>query len=270
MKKTIKIKELICPMLLVLLSLNYTGFGQSNAVDLENQKLTATILHLDSLFWKTYNECTTENSGQFLTDDVKFYHDKGGITDGKIALVASKKNNICGNQNQRIRREAADGTVKVYPLRNGDSIYGAIISGEHYFYVTEKNKPEKREGLAKFTQVWLLKNNEWKMSDILSYDHGPAPYVNTKQEIKLSENELKQFEGNYRNPKFGTFNYKIEGSNLLMDGSGFHSILYPKSKTTFFVKDRDLEFEFIKNEKNQVSKIIVHENGVIVDELLRF
>jgi hypothetical protein len=155
-------------------------------------------------------------------------------------------------------------------LRNGDAVYGAIISGEHYFYVTENNKPEKREGLAKFTQLWLLKNNEWKMAVILSYDHGPAPYMNTKQEIKLSETELKQFEGNYKNPKFGTFNYKIEGSNLLMDGSGFHSILYPKSKNVFFVKDRDLEFEFIKNEKNQVFKIIVHENGAVVDELLRY
>jgi hypothetical protein len=270
MKKISKIKILICALMLSLFTSNYPCFGQSNTVDIENQKLTATILRLDSLFWKTYNECNTENSGQFITDDVKFYHDKGGITDGKNALVASIKNNICGNQNQRIRREAVDGTVKVYPLRNGDSIYGAIISGEHYFYVAENNKPEKREGLAKFTQLWLLKNNEWKMSVILSYDHGPAPYISTKQQIKLSEAELKQFEGNYQNPKFGSFNYKIEGSNLLMDGSGFHSILYPGSKNMFFVKERDLEFEFIKNEKNQVFKIIVHENGAVVDELLRF
>ena len=145
--------------------------------------------------------------------------------------MASIRDNICGNQKQRIRREAVDGTVKVYPLRNGNSIYGAIISGEHYFYVTENNEPEKREGLAKFTQVWLLKNNEWKMSDILSYDHGPAQYINKKQEIKLSESELKEFEGNYKNPKFGTFNYKIEGSNLVVDGPGFHSTIYPETKT---------------------------------------
>jgi len=261
---------MVCSITLMLFTSTYPCLGQANPVDVENQKLTATILHLDSLFWKTYNECNTGNSGQFLTDDVKFYHDKGGITDGRIALVASIKNNICGNQNQRVRREAVDGTVKVYPLRNGDSIYGAIISGGHYFYVTENNKPEKREGLAKFTQLWLLKGNEWKMSVILSYDHGPAPYINTKQEIKLSAAALKQFEGNYKNPKFGTFNYKIEGSNLLMDGSGFHSILYPESKNMFFVKERDLEFEFIKNDKNQVFKIIVHENSAIVDELLKF
>jgi hypothetical protein len=35
-------------------------------------KESATILHLDSLFWKSYNECNTENSKQFLADDVSF------------------------------------------------------------------------------------------------------------------------------------------------------------------------------------------------------
>jgi len=256
-------------MLMLLISSN-PGFSQSGSGDNDDQKLVATIIRLDSLFWQTYNECKTENSGLYLADDVKFYHDKGGITSGKTDLVASIKNNICGNQNQQIRREAVPGTVKVYPMKKGDSIYGAIISGEHYFYVTESNKPEKREGLARFTQLWLLENKEWKMSVILSYDHGPAPYVSNKQAIKLSEKELNEFEGNYQNPKFGKFNYKVEGSNLLMDGSGFHSILYPESKTMFFATDRDLEFEFVKNEKAKFFKIVVHENGAVVDELLRY
>jgi len=268
--KKINIKVFIGLAVSMLFGASYSAFGQSESVTAENQKLTATILHLDSLFWQTYNECHTENSGQYLTDDVKFYHDKGGITNGKTSLVTSIKNNICGNQNQHVRREAVPGTVKVYPLRNGDAIYGAIILGEHYFYVTENNKPEKREGLAKFTQVWLLKDNQWKMADILSYDHGPAPQVDGKQEVKLTDSELKRFEGNYKSPKFGTFNYKTDGSNLLMDGSGFHAIIYPESKTTFFVKDRDLQFEFVENAQKKVIKIIVHENGAVVDELLRF
>ncbi|TCS90239.1 hypothetical protein EDD80_101438 [Anseongella ginsenosidimutans] len=160
-----------------------------------------------------------------------------------------------------------DGTVNVYPLRNGNIIYGAIISGEHVFYVTERNKPERKDGLAKFTHVWLFKNNEWKMSDILSYDHGPA---NKKIDIKLSEGELKEFEGSYKNPKFGTFNYKIQGSNLLVSGTGFNAVLYPESKTKFFIKERDLGFEFVRNEKNEVFKILVYEKGAVVDELLKF
>jgi hypothetical protein len=257
-------------LMLILSCIGYTASAQQNTTDAEDQKLRATILHLDSLFWKTYNECDTENSGQYLTDDVKFYHDKGGITNGKAALVASIKKNICGNPNQRVRREAVPGTVNVYPMRSGNVIYGAIISGEHYFYVTENNKPEKREGLAKFTQLWLLKDGQWKMADILSYSHGAAPYENKKQAIMLKATELKEFEGNYKNPKFGTFSYKAQGTNLLMEGSGFNSILYPESKTTFFAKERNLEFEFVRDAKNRFYKIIVHENGAVVDELLRF
>ena len=152
----------------------YSVSAQSDPITIEDKKVTVTILHLDSLFWKTYNDCKTEKSGQFLADDVKFYHDKGGITNGREALVASIRDNVCGNKNSRLRREAVEGTVKVYPLRNGSTIYGAIISGEHVFYVIETGKPEMKDGLARFTQVWLLKNNEWKMYDILSYDHGPA------------------------------------------------------------------------------------------------
>ena len=149
--------------------------GQSLQAQTTDEQLTQTILHLDSLFWKSYNDCNTAESGKYISKDVEFYHDKGGITLGMENLVASIKNNLCGNENLRVRREAVPGTVYVYPMKSSNVIYGALISGEHYFYVTEKGKPEKREGLAKFTQLWILKDNVWKMTRILSFDHGPAP-----------------------------------------------------------------------------------------------
>ncbi|MGB4400984.1 MAG: hypothetical protein WBJ10_16550 [Daejeonella sp.] len=65
-------------------------------------------------------------------------------------------------------------TFNLKPLRNGNEIYGTIISGEHVFYLTQNGKHEMKDGLARFTQVWLLKDGTWKMTDILSYDHGPA------------------------------------------------------------------------------------------------
>src|SRR5258705_7077323 len=93
----------------------------------EQQKLTATILHLDSAFWNAYNNCDTAHFKDFVTDDVEFYHDKGGITSSAAALIESLDKNICGNANQRLRREAVTGSVKVYPMQNGNEIYGAII-----------------------------------------------------------------------------------------------------------------------------------------------
>src|ERR1700730_3799001 len=103
------------------------------------QNVTSTILLMDSLFWSAYNNCDTAKFQEFFTNDVEFYHDKGGITLGLEDLTTSIKKNVCGNENFRIRREAVPGSVKVFPLQNSNVIYGAIISGAHFFYLLEKD-----------------------------------------------------------------------------------------------------------------------------------
>ena len=139
-----------------------------------NETLTKTITVKDSTFWAAYNNCDIAGMQQYLTDDVEFYHDKGGITIGKEKLITTIKNNLCSNPNFGLRREAVKHSVHVYPLMNNGAMYGAIISGEHVFYILEKGKPERLDGQAKFTHLWLLKDNIWKTSRILSYDHRPA------------------------------------------------------------------------------------------------
>lgn len=136
--------------------------------------LTRTILLKDSLFWTAYNSCDTVGFGNYVSDDVEFYHDKGGITYGKTKLVNAITNNLCSNPHFRLRRAAIPGTVTVFPLENNGVIYGAIISGRHYFYINETGKKEYRDGMARFTHVWQLNNGVWKMTRILSFDHGPA------------------------------------------------------------------------------------------------
>lgn len=136
--------------------------------------LTRTILEKDRLFWTAYNSCDTVGFGNYVSDDVEFYHDKGGLTYGKAKLVNSITNNLCSNPNFRLRREAIPGTVTVFPLENNGVIYGAIMSGRHYFYINEPGKKEYRDGMARFTHVWQLNNGVWKMTRILSFDHGPA------------------------------------------------------------------------------------------------
>jgi hypothetical protein len=133
------------------------------------------IFQKDSLFWVAYNNCDVPAMGSALTDDVEFYHDKGGPSFGRDTLMAIIKKNLCGNGNFRLRRAAVKGTVNVFVMHSSDKVYGAIISGQHVFYVNEKGKKEFLDGLARFAQLWILKEGEWKMSRILSYDHGPAP-----------------------------------------------------------------------------------------------
>src|SRR5262245_30536613 len=90
----------------------------------DEKKLSDTILHLDSLFWQAYNSCDVEKMGALLTDDLEFYHDKGGLTRTKDALIEMTKKGMCGDGGWRLRREAVEGTVHVFPLNN----YGALIT----------------------------------------------------------------------------------------------------------------------------------------------
>ena len=151
-------------------------YAQSSGAEINNPKiLERTILRMDSLFWKAYNACDIENMSEFFTDDVEFYHDKGGLTTTNKELMSSVKNGLCSNKDFYLRREAVPGSVQVFPLQKSNITYGAILSGQHVFYINEKGKPEILDGLARFTHVWIQVNNAWKMSRILSYDHGPAP-----------------------------------------------------------------------------------------------
>ena len=154
-----------------LFLLVFSGILRSQETE---QKITQHILHKDSLFWQSYNRCDTSGYDQFFSNDLEFYHDKGGITLGVQKLALSLKNNLCSNSDYRVRREAIKESVKIFPLQNNGVIYGAVLSGEHFFYVLEKGKEERRDGKAKFTHLWLLKDGVWKMTRILSYDHGPA------------------------------------------------------------------------------------------------
>jgi hypothetical protein len=156
----------LCLILLVLCSSGGLLIAQT-----DQDKVTEAILQRDRLFWNAYNQCDAEKERQFFTPDIEFYHDKGGITLGAEALLATAKKNLCSNPDYHVRREAVAGTVKVFPLRNGNVIYGAVISGQHRFYVLEKGKPERLDTQARFFHVWLLQDGSWRMARAISYDH---------------------------------------------------------------------------------------------------
>jgi hypothetical protein len=134
---------------------------------------TAVVQGRDDAFWRAYNACDTAAFRGFFTADVEFYHDRGGPTIGLDALDGALAKNLCGGGN-RLRREPVDGTVRLSILRSGDTVYAAVVAGEHLFYVREPGKAEFLDGRARFVTLWLLKDGAWKMARLLSYDHGPA------------------------------------------------------------------------------------------------
>ncbi|MGX5819328.1 nuclear transport factor 2 family protein [Chitinophaga lutea] len=225
-------------------------------------QLSRLILERDSAFWKAYNDCNTAGMEAYLWEDVEFFHDKGGPSTGAKDIAAAFQRNVCSQRDQfRLRREAVAGTVKVYPLRKNDTLYGAVISGDHLFYVQPAGGAEKAEGLAKFNHLWLLRNGEWKMERILSYDHGPAPYISAHKAIVLPQATLRKYAGVYDGPQSKGLAFHPNGEGLEMEVRGKRFQLYPYSDSQFFSRERDLSFEF------KGGKLFVLEGGKVVEEL---
>lgn len=158
---------------LLLLFSSYTSTAQSSDIE-------QTIRKNDSLFWLAYNKCDIAGMRVFIADDMEFYHDKGGVQKGLRAFEETSRKNLCSSNNWQLRREAIQGSVRFYPMESNGKAYGAILSGDHKFFVTENGKPEQATGVAKFTHLWLLENGNWKMARIISYDHGPVPPLNSR------------------------------------------------------------------------------------------
>ncbi|PCJ94850.1 MAG: DUF4440 domain-containing protein [Flavobacteriaceae bacterium] len=230
-----------------------------------SKNLSQTILELDSSFWESYNTCNIEGFQKFLTQDVEFYHDKGGLTVSRTALMEAINTGLCSDNGPKMRRVAKEGTIAVYPIAN----YGAIITGEHLFYQKNGDKKERLVEKAKFTHIWQHKDNTWKMSRVLSYDHQAISENSSKKEVQLTTETLQEFTGTYRISDNKTINVSIEGKTLKIKGNNHIMIVYPESITLFYHKEAPLEFEFIKDDMGLVHKFTIRENGTVVDEAIR-
>lgn len=129
----------------------------------------AAARQADDGYWAAYNRVDPAGMNAFLADDVEFYHDRGGSLIGKQALAAV--NLGMATSEHKLRREAIPGSVKFFPMRKDDVLYGYLVSGEHQFFVLPKGQPEFLAGRAFFTQLMVLQGKEWKISRIFSYEH---------------------------------------------------------------------------------------------------
>jgi hypothetical protein len=125
------------------------------------EELYKVIAHLDSALFSTIYTCNPGKNSTYFTDDLEFYHDKGGLMKTKQAFLDGLTNNYCKeDMRYTTRREVVPGTMKVWPVPN----FGAIQTGEHWFYETEKGKEEKLVGIAKYAMIWQKKSGIWKVS----------------------------------------------------------------------------------------------------------
>ncbi len=215
---------------------------------------------------ETYNNCNIDDFRAYLTKDLEFYHDKGGLTVGLEEMLALIKEGVCGNANSHLRREAVEGTVQLFPLNN----YGAILTGEHLFYLTENGQPERVVEKAKFTHIWRETDGQWKMARVVSYDHQPVSENSFKTQLLVPVEKISRFVGQYEAPNTGSVNIMLGEDKVLQLKAGkMQSKLYPETETLFFMKEAPIIIEFITDENETVLKFVVRENGNIVEEAKR-
>src|SRR4029079_4591940 len=210
-----------------------------------NRDLYTELVYRDSVVFANVYTCNTAKNETFFTDDIEFYHDKGGVTKSRKTLVEQLRNNFCGEGKTKLRRELVNGSMKVYPINK----YGAVQLGEHLFYITENGK-EALSGVAKFIHVWKYERGEWRISRVFSYDHN-APGA----ESSATSGELYQTIASRDSGLFQAFNA--------------HDIERLK---TFFTKD--LEFYHDKSgltnydQTNENFKKMFDQNNGIKRELI--
>jgi len=147
-------------------------FNSISAQESHNSDLFKQLKSRDSLLFDLgFNQCKIEAFEMFISEDLEFYHDQGGLSTNKKDFLNAVKNNICSHPDKKPIRKLIPESMEVYPLYENGKLYGAIQKGIHDFYIKEPDKEVYKTSSAKFTHVWILKNNEWILKRVLSYDH---------------------------------------------------------------------------------------------------
>lgn len=129
-----------------------------------SQELYNTIVRLDSSMFDAFNQRNLDKLQSFFSENLEFYHDMGGVTNYQQNMDAFKRTFL---SERLLRREVLSESLEVYPINN----YGAVETGKHKFYATEKGQAEQFSSEAKFVQIWQKVNDTWKVTRIVSYGH---------------------------------------------------------------------------------------------------
>jgi len=165
-------------------------FGQVQ----QKSELYKTIISKDSLLFDVgFNTCDISQFENLLSTNLEFLHDKDGIS-GKKEFLYNLKNGLCSSPDKyQSRRELIKLSTEIYPLYKNDTIYGAIQNGAHRFYETFAGKKESFASSAKFSNVWVLENGQWKLTKSLSFDHQASFDISDSISIFDNDNEIEKW-----------------------------------------------------------------------------
>ena len=141
-----------------------TLLAAAGAASAQPPSLHTTLLALDQQVFDSFNHCDDPQQLQrhsaYFDPGVEFYHDSGGVTWNRQAMLDNTAAHACG----KYTRQLLDGSLQVYPVPG----FGAISQGRHRFCSTNGTRCE---GVAWFTMIWRQDSDGWKITRVLSYGH---------------------------------------------------------------------------------------------------
>lgn len=140
-------------LLWILLLLPLFGIAQVS----KDSNLYKEILATDTALFYSYNTCDLETHASLISEDLEFYHDKGGLSTNKEEYMTSMKANICG----KVERILTPDTFEVHEIKD----FGAISLGKHSFHnLVEDSYSEP----TKFITIYKNTENGWKITRVIS------------------------------------------------------------------------------------------------------
>ncbi len=154
--------KVILNALLLISLLTLTLSAQEKKVAPTSLELYKEIGQADSILFQAFNKQDMITFKAMFTEDLEWFQDNGGLIPYKT--VFENFGNTFRNEN-KLSRELVKGSLEVYPIKD----YGAIQIGRHQFKHMENGKLEI--GTFKFLMIWQKKDEKWRISRVISYDH---------------------------------------------------------------------------------------------------
>ncbi|HLG40709.1 MAG TPA: nuclear transport factor 2 family protein [Chitinophagaceae bacterium] len=146
----------------LFLSVAFMVTAQHAVAQPRKDSLFKEIARMDSIVFNAFNIRDIETFKSLFTEDLEFFHDKGGLTGYGHTINFMKEVAKPGND---LRRDLVKGSLEIYPIPG----YGAMEIGAHAFCHMENGKQDC--GTFKFVHIWQNKDGKWKISRVISYGH---------------------------------------------------------------------------------------------------
>jgi CubicO group peptidase (beta-lactamase class C family) len=100
-------------------------------------------------------------------------------------------------------------------------------------------------------------------ANLAKVEHGEKVVLpSERKEITVSPEILKQYVGTYELAPTFSIVITLENGQLMTQATNQQKLpLFAESETMFFLKVVDAQVEFVKNEKGEVTNMVLHQNG---------